>query len=120
MSYSQEVLEKAREICGDPFNGTVSGWELADELPHIPPPTVFALVGHLATAGKLEADYVKEPRGADGRRVTVYRIPTNRVPTIAERLTAEARELRAAASRLDGLSAMLERTARSGGEPSSR
>jgi len=105
-SFRQQVLAKAKQICAD-GDGTVSGSELVDELPHIHRRTVFALIGHLIEADELEADLFKAQRGADGRRVTVYRVPDRAVPTTAQRLRSEALRLSEAAKRIEALAAAL-------------
>src|SRR5437016_4001269 len=102
-SYREQVLAKTREICSQSPWASVSGSELVDELPHIPRGTVFALIGRLVEDRKLVACLFKEPRGVDGRRVTVYQLPEVKVPTIAEKLSTEANRLEAAAKRLQGL-----------------
>lgn len=105
-SLKQQVLAKAKQLCvyGD---GTVSGSELVDELPHIHRRTVFALLGHLVAADELEPDLFKACRGADGRRVTVYRVPNRAVPTTAQRLKSEALRLREVARQIEEVAAAL-------------
>ena len=105
-TFKQQVLAKAKQLCAD-GDGTVSGSELVEDLPHIERRTVFALLGHLVAADELEPDLFKAYRGADGRRVTVYRLPNRAVPTTAQRLKSEALRLSEAARRIEELAAAL-------------
>jgi len=64
-------------------------------------------MGHLVEAGELEADLFKAQRGADRRRVTVYRVPDRAAPSTAQRLKSEALCVSETAKRIEELAATL-------------
>jgi hypothetical protein len=99
-SYRDQVLMKIKELCG--AHGSAAASDVVEELQHIPRSTVFALIGRLKDAGEIDAELFKQPRGADLRRVTVYR-PKVELLTPAQELESELRHLAVVAARIQDL-----------------
>jgi hypothetical protein len=98
----EQVLKAIERHCPPGTLGGVSGADLAEALPKVRRSTLFAQLSHLSRQRVIEADLFKQPQGADGRPVTVYRLPALK-PSPSQEIESIARDLLRQAKRLEEL-----------------